>query len=123
MKRPDAKLLLDMLQSARLAVSYLGETDRVAFGADLQLQDAVARRLEVLGEAAARVTAETRAALPDVPWREMVGMRNRIVHEYFQMDLDVLWDVVHGELPPLITRLADIVPPPDGPTGTAPLAP
>lgn len=113
MKRPDAKLLLDMLQSAQLALRYLADAEQAAFESDPLLQDAVVRRLEVLGEAAARVTDEVRNAHPDLPWREMIGMRNRIVHEYFQVDLEVVWNVVRRELRPLIERLRAIVPPVD----------
>jgi uncharacterized protein with HEPN domain len=108
MKRPDAKLLLDMLHSAQLAVGYLADRNQATFESDALLQDAVARRLEVLGEAAARVTEETRSTYPDLPWREMVGMRNRIVHEYFQVDLEVVWKVVRQELQHLIERLRTI---------------
>lgn len=115
MKRPDAKLLLDMLHSAELAARYLADADQSAFESDPLLQDAVARRLEVLGEAAARVTDETRSTYPDLPWREMVGMRNRIVHEYFQVDLEVVWNVVRRELRPLVDRLRAIVPAVDDP--------
>lgn len=116
MKRPDQKLLLDMLQSAQLAVRYLADADQAAFESDPLLQDAVARRLEVLGKAAARVTEQTRSAYPDLPWREMVGMRNRIVHEYFQVDLEVVWNVVRRELPALIDRIQAIVPALDDPS-------
>lgn len=113
MKRPDTKLLLDMLQSAQLAVQYLADSDRSTLDSAQLLQDAVACRLEVLGKAAARVSAETRAAYPHLPWREMVGMRNRIVHGYFQVDLDVIWNVVQHELAPVIASLRTIVPPSD----------
>lgn len=112
--RPDAKLLLDILLSARRAIAYLRGIERSRLEADPVLQDAVVRRLEIVGEAATRVSAVTRTALPDVPWRQIAGMRNRIVHEYFRIDLDVVWETVKQDLPPLIALLEPVIPPDDG---------
>jgi uncharacterized protein with HEPN domain len=61
--------------------------------------------LEVVGEAAARVTAPTRSRLSAVPWQSIVGMRNRLIHGYDEVDLDVVWEVVEKDLPPLIEAL------------------
>ena len=67
--------------------------------------------MEIIGEAASRLSAETRAAHPPIPWREIVGMRNRLVHAYFEIDLRLVWDTVRNDLPPLIARLEPLVPP------------
>lgn len=114
MTRPDAKYLLDMLLSARLARDYLRGVSREAFDASDLLRDAVVRRLEIIGEAAARISADTLAIHPVIPWREIVGMRNRLVHEYFQVDTDVVWEVVQHDLPKLIAQLEPLVPPEEG---------
>jgi uncharacterized protein with HEPN domain len=108
----DAASLLDILLSARLARAYVAGKTWEAFVADRQCQDAVVRRLEVLGEAARRVSVGARAALPGLPWRQMVGMRNRMIHEYDRVDLAVVWETVSRHLPPLITALEGVVPPP-----------
>jgi uncharacterized protein with HEPN domain len=63
------------------------------------IQDAVVRNLQIIGEAAKKVSPETRAASPDLPWRDMAGMRDRIVHDYFGVSLDIVWDVVTNHLP------------------------
>src|SRR5690606_38776270 len=97
MTRPDAKYLLDMLLSARLARDYLRGVSREAFDASDLLRAAAVRRLEIIGEAAARISADTLAIHPVIPWREIVGMRNRLVHEYFQVDTDVVWEVVQHD--------------------------
>jgi uncharacterized protein with HEPN domain len=107
MKRPDARLLLDMLLAARRVREYVEGVSRQAFEADPILQDAVTRRLEIIGEAAARIAPETRALYSSVPWGQIVGMRNRLIHEYFRVDIDVLWQVVTGDLPPLILHLEE----------------
>jgi uncharacterized protein with HEPN domain len=66
---------------------------------------AVVRAIEVIGEAAARMSPEGRAALPDLPWPAIIGMRNRIVHAYFDIDHEVVWQTVVGELPGLVQVL------------------
>lgn len=75
---------------------------------------AVIRGLEVLGEAAGKIPAPVRAGFPEIPWTEMVGMRNRLIHEYFGVDLEIIWQTVCDDLPPLdaavdrlVTALAD----------------
>ena len=76
-----------------------------AFQSDLKTQDAVVRNLQIIGEASKKVSHETRAGSPDLPWRDMAGMRDRIVHDYFGVSLDIVWDVVENHLPPLRERL------------------
>ena len=69
------------------------------------VQDAVVRNLEIVGEAAKRVSPDLRKRAPDVPWREMAGMRDKLVHDYFGVDLDLVWDVVATELPAARSRI------------------
>jgi len=66
---------------------------------------ALTRLVEIIGEAAARVSAQTREQYTDIPWIEMIGLRNRLIHGYDAVDLDILWDILHEDLPPLIQRL------------------
>jgi uncharacterized protein with HEPN domain len=70
---------------------------------------AIVRAIEVIGEAASKVTAETRAASLDIPWASIVGMRNRLVHGYFDIDLDVVWKTVTEEIPPLYGLLKKLL--------------
>jgi uncharacterized protein with HEPN domain len=101
----DPQFLLDMLQSAELIASYTDQVSKDEFIQNIQLQDAVIRRLLVIAEAARRVSETTRQARFDISWAEINGMRNRLVHEYDDVDFDIVWDVVQNEIPSLITAL------------------
>jgi uncharacterized protein with HEPN domain len=107
----DLEHLLDMLQSAELIMAYLATSSRDEFNTNVQLQDAVIRRLLVIAEAARRVSENMRQSLPAIPWAEINGMRNRLVHEYDDVNLNIIWDVVHSEIPSLIKRLQLQIPP------------
>lgn len=107
----DLQSLLDILQSAQIIVGYIAGRSRDELNNDLQLQDAVIRRFLIIGEAARRVSEETRQTLTTIPWTAMNGMRNRLVHEYDGIDLDVVWDTAANSLPILISELEKVVPP------------
>lgn len=106
----DLQFLLDMLQSAQIALGYTVGRSKADLIADLQLQDAVIRRLLIVAEAARRVSEATRQTFSTIPWSAINGMRNRLVHEYDDIDLDIVWDTVQSSLPPLIAELEKIVP-------------
>ena len=105
----DAAYLRDIQESARLALAYLEGVDMEAFAGNTQLQDAVIRRVEIIGEAARRVSAATRALYPALPWRQMIGMRNQVIHMYDGVDVAVVYDTVREDLPPLLEALTGIM--------------
>lgn len=72
---------------------------------DRQLNLALVRLLEIVGEAAGRVPSEDRSRHPNIPWAEIVGLRNRLIHGYDSVDFDILWQIVIDDLPPLIAAL------------------
>ena len=72
---------------------------------------ALVKEIEIVGEAAARVSEAAREHLPDIPWDELIGMRNRLVHAYFDVNLDIVWQTVQDDLPRLIALLEPIEPP------------
>lgn len=109
MSRDDA-YLFDILESARTALEYMNGKTWEDFSKDSLLQDAVVRRLEIIGEASGRVSTETQTKYPHLPWQAMKGTRNRIIHEYDSIELDIIWDIVAQDLPFLVTELEKIVP-------------
>lgn len=107
----DEAYLLDILIAARKALKFLEGTTWEEFERSELHQDAVMRALEIIGEAAGRISQQTRDAHPEIPWTQMVSMRNRLIHEYFRIDLVAVWDTVHNDLPGLIALVEPLVPP------------
>ena len=97
-----------MLEAAINATEFAG-TDRREFDGSKLRQYATVRALTILGEAAKVVSPETRERFPDFPWREMAGMRNILVHEYFGVESKIVWSVVTVELGPVIEQLPAII--------------
>ncbi len=114
MRRDDA-WLLDMLLAARRAVGFAAPLTFPEFEDDHLHQLAILKAVETIGEAASRISQETKARHPEIPWTEIIGLRNRLVHAYFAIQLDIVWQIVQDDLPPLIKQLEPLVPPePDG---------
>ena len=109
----DAALLLDMLLAARDARDFVEGMDQAAFQASRLHQNAVIRSLEVMGEAAGKVSAETINALGGIDWRRITGMRHRLIHAYSDVSLDTVWVTVRDHVPPLNASLEALVPGPD----------
>lgn len=107
----DDTYLVDILESAKIALDYALGKSWDDFYEDIQCQDAVIRRIEIIGEAARRVSSETREKYPEIEWREMTGMRNLVIHEYDVVDIKLVWDTIQNKIPPLIEILSKIVPP------------
>ena len=109
MWRDDATLL-DILRAARLALEFRGRLDKASFLIDLKTQAAVLHELLVLGEAAKRLSADFRDGHSDVPWKAIAGMRDRLLHGYDNVDLDLVWKTVEEDLPTLVTQLEELAP-------------
>ena len=107
--RHDDALLLDMLLAAREAQEMAREATFSDFRQDRTLQLAILKAVEIVGEAASRISAETRELNPDIPWADIVGMRNRLVHGYFDINLTRVWETVERDIPRLIGQLEGLV--------------
>ncbi len=98
-----------MADAAESVERFAAGRRRADLDVDQMLLFAIVRAIEVIGEAASKVTAETQAASPDIPWVSIVAMRNRLVHGYFDIDLDVVWKTVTEEIPPLHRSLKQLL--------------
>ncbi|MDE0055999.1 MAG: DUF86 domain-containing protein [Gammaproteobacteria bacterium] len=110
MPRDDA-YLLDMLLAAREARDFASSLGIKGFRQNRMAQLAVLKAIEIVGEAASRVSDAFAHEHPDIPWRAIVGMRNRLVHDYAGIDLDRVWETVRNDIPTLIALLEPLVPP------------
>lgn len=104
--RNDEDRLYDMLDAARKAIAAVQGRQRKDLDRDDVLIAALERFVETVGEAATHVTAERQQALPDIPWAQVTGMRNRLVHAYMNVNLDILWKTVSDDFPALVEVLA-----------------
>jgi uncharacterized protein with HEPN domain len=94
-----------MRDHARKALALTRGKTRAEFDADESLRLASCYLLQIVGEAAGRISRDTKAAHPEIPWKSVVGMRHRLVHGYFQIDDDVVWKTVTSELDPLLAAV------------------
>lgn len=107
----DQSYLLDILEAARLVVSYVTGVSEEKFMSNTQLQDSVIRRIEIIGEAARRISPATQALYPQIPWSAMIGMRNMLIHDYDDLDLETVWQTVQRDLQDLIILIEPLIPP------------
>lgn len=105
MSPDDRWRVLHMIEAAEQALAFVHERKRTDLEGDPMLRLALTRAIEIVGEAAAQVSEAGRAELSVIPWPQIVGMRNRLVHAYFDINLDILWDTVLIALPALLNPL------------------
>lgn len=106
-----ADYLGHILEAAQLACSYVAGLDKEGFLADKRTQQAVIMNIVIIGEAASKLARDDPALIerhPEVPWKSMRGMRNRIAHRYFDINLDIVWDTVRDAFPQLVEQLQAI---------------
>jgi len=106
-RHEDEVRLGDMLSHSREAIDITSDLSLDEFKADRIRQLAVVRLLQIIGEAANQMSAERQARIAGVPWRQIVGLRNRVTHAYGDVDLDIVWTIVQNDLPPLIRVLEE----------------
>jgi uncharacterized protein with HEPN domain len=107
----DEAYLLDMLLDARKVVKYVQGVNFEIFDQDEVLQDAIMRRIQIIGEAARKISQEFKEAHPEISWSEVIGMRNKLVHDYFEIIPEKVWDTAVNDIPALIALIEPLVPP------------
>ena len=103
--KDDSLLIKDMLESGIKATEYLGNQNYEKFSNDTLLQDAIARRLEILGEAASQISKEFQKSHSEFDWKGIIGLRNRLIHGYDYVDVEVIWKILKEDLPDLISKI------------------
>lgn len=105
----DLTRLYHIQDAAREIIDFMSGKSRDDLANNRMLVLAVVKDLEIIGEAAGRVSTECRARHPNIPWAVMVGMRNRLTHAYFSIDLDIVWDTIANDLAPLVEQLERVI--------------
>ena len=108
-KREDKVRLRHMLDAALEIQQYVQSATREDLNRDRKLVHSLVRLLEIIGEAATQVSDKLKERIPEIPWFVIVGMRNRLIHAYFSIDLDVVWSTSTADIPALITELKKLV--------------
>ena len=111
MRKDDEIRLRHMLDAACEAISFAQGRTRIELDSDRMLVLSLVKAIEIVGEAAYQIAETTRGELPAIPWADIIGMRHRLVHAYFDINLDVLWQTVQDDLPALIAQIEPLLPP------------
>ena len=109
MKKDPRVYLAHIVECVDAVEGYVAGMDQAAFALDVKTQDAVQRRLAVIGEAVKNLPERLREAHPEIPWRRMAGMRDKLIHDYFGIDVGLVWEVARSLLPPLKAPIEAII--------------
>lgn len=114
MRKHDTVYLSHILDAVGQIETYTADLSYEAFARDRLIQDGVIRQLEIVGEACRALSSELRAQHPDLPWNQIIGLRNRLIHAYFDINLGIIWDIVQADIPPLKAQIRTLLDVPDG---------
>jgi len=109
MKPDESVYLRHILDAVLKAEEYLKDTDKKTFNTNTLIQDGVIRQLEIIGEAAKRLSKELRLDYPHIPWQDITGMRDKLIHDYFGVDVNKIWLTAKEDLPNLKVEIAKII--------------
>lgn len=109
MLKPDSVRLQHMIDAANEALSFIAGKSKSELKTDRALALALVKSIEIVGEAASKVSRELRLQSPEIPWTDIVAMRNRLIHSYFDVNLDIVWQTVTDELPPVVEQIQKLL--------------
>ena len=109
MKKDDSVYLHHIIDAFVQIEHYTEGVSHEEFLHNRLIQDGVIRQLEVMGEAARNLSEDLRNEHPQIPWRQMIGLRNRMIHAYFNVDLQIIWEIVQGDIPDLKQKMKQIL--------------
>jgi uncharacterized protein with HEPN domain len=107
-KRDDTAVIQDIKEAIKRIISYTSSMEYDDFLQDYKTQDAVIRNIEILGEATKLLSEETKEKYPNIPWKEIAGTRDRLIHDYFGVNIDIIWDIAKNEIRSLSTQFKNI---------------
>jgi uncharacterized protein with HEPN domain len=110
MRAEDRVRLRHMIEAAESAVQFIADRQRTDLDEDRMLLFALVRAIEIIGEAASKISAKMRGSYTGIPWQAMIGMRNRLIHAYFDINTEIVWQTVTQEIPALLPQLRALVP-------------
>lgn len=109
MQRDYRAYLEDIIEAAGAAREFVAGVDKDGLGKDRRTRDAVVRNLEIIGEAVKKLPTQTKRDHPEVEWKKIAGLRDILVHDYFGIDIDIVWDIVENKLPVLAGQVQRIL--------------
>ncbi len=108
-RRTDSELLEDIVSAVQRVLTYVPGMSYDGFVRDNKTQDAVIRNIEIIGEATKKLSEAARGKFPEVPWKQMAGSRDRLIHDYSGVNIDIVWQIAHLELPRILRLLGGSV--------------
>jgi uncharacterized protein with HEPN domain len=108
-QRRDKQHLADIEEAIKRILDYTADLEYTTFLERPMVQDAVLRNFQVVGEATKKLSDKIRSSYPDVPWRNIAGMRDKIVHDYIEIEYQTVWDVIQKDLPQILTQIGQIL--------------
>jgi uncharacterized protein with HEPN domain len=109
MKENDRIRIQHIIDAAQETLSFVRDTDQENFSKNRMMILSVIKEIEIIGEAASKISDETKLNYSDIPWKDIVGMRNRLIHGYFDVDVQLVWNTTRINLPPLVSSLEAIL--------------